>query len=61
MFALFFEKNYLLNLFILSIYTERSPHCARISKQKLRTIHRGKKCNGTGLVSEITEALHMQT
>ena len=33
---------------------KRSRKCACISKQKLRTIHRGKKYGGTGLVFEKT-------
>ena len=34
----FFEQDHLLNLFILGVYAKRLPKCARISKQKLRTI-----------------------
>ena len=48
----FFEQDHLLNLFILRVYAKRWPKCARISKQKLRTIHWGKKYWGTRLVSE---------
>ena len=42
-FGSFFEQDHLLNLFILRVYAKRSPKWAHISKQKLRTIHRGKK------------------
>ena len=34
----FFEQDHLLNLFNLGVYAKRWPKCARISKQKLRTI-----------------------
>ena len=51
-FGSFFEQDHLLNLFILRVYAKRWPKCARISKQKLRTIHWGKKYWGTRLVSE---------
>ena len=37
-FGWFFEQDHLLNLFILGVYVKRWPKCARISKQKLRTI-----------------------
>ena len=37
-FGSFLEQDHLLNLFILRVYAKRWPKCARISKQKLRTI-----------------------
>ena len=37
-FGWFLEHDHLLNLFILGVYAKRWPKCARISKQKLRTI-----------------------
>ena len=40
--AYFFEQDHLINLFILRVYAKGSPKCARISKQRLRTIHRGE-------------------
>ena len=49
-FALFFERVHPLNLLILRGYSKRWPNCAPISKQKLRTIHGGKKDWDTGLV-----------
>ena len=42
MFGLLFEQDHLINLFILRVYAKGSPKCARISKQRLRTIHRGE-------------------
>ena len=62
-FGSFFEQDHLLNLLILGVYAKRWPKCARISKQKLRTIGRSlseKKCRGTGLVSKETEALYAE-
>ena len=56
----FFEQDHLLNLFILRVYAKRWPKCARISKQKLKTIRWGKKVWGTGLVSKTTEALYAE-
>ena len=41
-------------------YAKRWHKCARISKQRLKTIHWGKKYEGTGLVSEKMEALYAQ-
>ena len=37
-FGWFFEQDHVLNLFILGVYAKRLPKCARISKQKLRTV-----------------------
>ena len=56
-FGSFFEQDHLLNLFILRVYAKRLSECTHISKQKLRTIHWGKKSGVTGLVSEKVEAL----
>ena len=49
-----FEQHHLSNLFILVVYAKTWPKCARISKQKLRTIQvkKWKKYRGTGLVSK---------
>ena len=59
-FGSFLERDHLLNLFILKGYAKRWAKCARISKQKLKTIHRGKKYWITGLVSEKTETLYVE-
>ena len=58
MFGSFFEQDHLLNLIILRVYAKRSPKCAGISKQKLRTIHRGKKY---GVWSKILEKRKLYT
>ena len=60
MFGSFLERDHLLNLFILKGYAKRWAKCARISKQKLKTIHWGKKYWIKGLVSEKTEALYVE-
>ena len=59
-FGSFLERDHLLNLFILKGYATRWAKCVRISKQKLKTIHWGKKYWITGLVSEKTEALYVE-
>ena len=59
-FGSFFQQYHLLNLFISGVYAKRWPKCARISIQKLRTIHWAKKYGGAGLVSEKTEALYVE-
>ena len=60
MFGSFFEQDHLLNLFVLRVHAKRWPKWARISKQRLRTIHWGKKYGGAELVSEKTEALYAE-
>ena len=60
MFGSFFEQDHLLNLFVLRVHAKRWPKWARISKQRLRTIHWRKKYGGAELVSEKTEAMYAE-